>query len=174
MAWFYKMANAVIGDNGELLEYKQLITNPKTRASWSHSYGNDIGRLAQGMPGCNTGTNTIFFIKKDQVPKEQTKDITYGLITTLIRPEKIDEPNKTRLVAGGDRVHYPGDAETLTADLLTVKLLLNGIISTENSRFMTMDIKDFYLNTPWLATNICASDSQTCPTTPSSITSSAN
>jgi hypothetical protein len=79
---------------------------------------------------------------------EPTKDVTYGLITTLIRPEKLDEPNRTRLVAGGDRVHYPGDAGTPTADLLTVKLLLNSIISTPNAKFMTMDIKDFYLNTP--------------------------
>ena len=69
-------------------------------------------------------------------------------ITTLIRPEKIDQPNRTRLVAGGDRVHYPGDAGTSTADLLTIKLLLNSIISTPNARFMTMVIKDFYLNTP--------------------------
>jgi hypothetical protein len=100
------------------------------------------------MPGRNTGTNTIFFIRKDQVPKDRAKDTTYGLITTLVRPEKIDEPNRTRLVAGCNRVHYPGNAGTPTADLLTVKLLLNSIISTENARFMTMDIKDFYLNTP--------------------------
>ena len=76
MAWLCEMANAVIGSNGELLEYKHLIANPKTRATWSHSYGNEIGRLAQGMPGRNTGTNTIFFIKKDQVPKERAKDVT--------------------------------------------------------------------------------------------------
>jgi hypothetical protein len=74
--------------------------------------------------------------------------VIYGLITTLIRPEKLDEPNRTRLVAGGDRVHYPGDAGTPTANLLTIKLLLNSIISTPNAKFMTMDIKNFYLNTP--------------------------
>jgi hypothetical protein len=51
-------------------------------------------------------------------------------------------------VAGGDRVHYPGDADTPTADLLTIKILLNSIISTPNAKFMTMDIKDFYLITP--------------------------
>ena len=51
-------------------------------------------------------------------------------------------------MAGGDRVHYPGDAGMPTANLLTVKLLLNSIISTPNAKFMTMDIKDFYLNTP--------------------------
>ncbi len=50
-------------------------------------------------------------------------------------------------MAGGDRVHYPGDAGTPTANLLTVKLLLNSIISTPKAKFMTMDIKDFYLNT---------------------------
>ena len=100
------------------------------------------------MPGCNTGTNTIVFIRKNQVPKEQAKDVTYGLITTLIQPEKIDDPNQTRLVAGGDRVHYPGNAGTPTADLLTVKLLINSIISIAGAKFMTMDIKDFYLNTP--------------------------
>jgi hypothetical protein len=29
MKWFYEMANAVIGADGELMEYKQLIANPK-------------------------------------------------------------------------------------------------------------------------------------------------
>jgi hypothetical protein len=76
------------------------------------------------------------------------KDVTYGLITCLIRPEKIEEPNRTRLVAGSNRVHYPGNAGTPTADLLIVKLLINSTISTPNAKYMTMDIKDFYLNTP--------------------------
>ena len=75
------------------------------------------------------------------VPKERTRDVTYGLITCLIRPEKIDEPNRMRLVvAGGDRVHYPFDTGTPTADLLTVKLLINSVISTPGARFFTMDI----------------------------------
>eukprot|EP00804_Cyclotella_cryptica_P024318 CCRYP_015306-RA/>CCRYP_015306-RA protein AED:0.36 eAED:0.36 QI:0/-1/0/1/-1/1/1/0/360 len=32
--------------------------------------------------------------------------------------------------------------------MITVKILLNSIISTVNAKFMTIDIKDFYLNTP--------------------------
>ncbi len=52
------------------------------------------------------------------------------------------------MVAGGNIVHYPGDAVKPTADLLTVKLLINSTISTPNAKYMTMDIKDFYLNTP--------------------------
>ena len=148
MTWFCEMANAVIGEGGELLEYRQLIGNPKTRATWSHLYGNKIGLLAQGMPGFNTGTNTILFIQKHHVPKDRAKNVTYGLITCLIRPEKTDEPNRTRLVAGSNRVHYPGDAGTPTAILLTVKLLINCIILTNGAKFMTMEFKDFYLNAP--------------------------
>ena len=148
MTWLCEMANSVLGENGELLEYRHLTANPKTRETWTHSYGNELGRLAQGMPGRVKGTNTIFFIPRHSVPKERTKDVTYGLITCLIRPEKIEEPNRTRLVAGGDRVHYPYDAGTPTADLLTVKLLINSIISTPGARFFTMDIKNFYLCTP--------------------------
>ncbi len=84
MTWFCKMANAVIGENGELLEYKHLITNPKTRRIWSFLYGNEIGQLAQGMPRCSTGTNTFFFTHKNQVHNDRTRDVTYGLITTLV------------------------------------------------------------------------------------------
>ena len=32
--------------------------------------------------------------------------------------------------------------------MLTTKILLNSIISTHGAHFMTIDIKDFYLNTP--------------------------
>ena len=49
---------------------------------------------------------------------------------------------------GGNLVNYPGDCGTPTADLLTVKLLLNSVISTPNAKFMTLDLKDFYLMTP--------------------------
>ncbi len=76
------------------------------------------------------------------------KDTTYGLITCLVCPEMIDKPNRTRLVAGEYRVNNLDDAGTPTANLLTIKLLMNSIISTQGARFMTMDIKDFYLYTP--------------------------
>eukprot|EP00804_Cyclotella_cryptica_P006269 CCRYP_010123-RA/>CCRYP_010123-RA protein AED:0.17 eAED:0.14 QI:0/0/0/1/1/1/4/0/941 len=49
---------------------------------------------------------------------------------------------------GGNRINFPGDCGTPTADMITVKILLNSVISTANAKFMTIDIKDFYLNTP--------------------------
>jgi hypothetical protein len=101
MTWLCKMANSVIGKQGKLLKYQHLIANPKTRATWAHSYGNKLGRLTQGMPGQTKGTDTIVFIPWHKVPKERAKDVTYGLITCLIRPEKIEEPYRTRVSSGG-------------------------------------------------------------------------
>ena len=48
---------------------------------------------------------------------------------------------------GGDRINYPGQTTALTAAMPVVKLLLQSAIS-ENMHVLTMDAKDFYLNTP--------------------------
>ena len=46
------------------------------------------------------------------------------------------------------KINFPGDAGTPTADLLTIKILANSVVSTKNAKMLTMDLKDFYLNTP--------------------------
>ena len=43
---------------------------------------------------------------------------------------------------------YPSDCSTPTVDLLTVKLFINSVISIPNAKFLTIDIKYFYINTP--------------------------
>ena len=43
---------------------------------------------------------------------------------------------------------YPGNCGTTTVNLLTVKLYQNSTISTKHARYMTIDIKNFYLKTP--------------------------
>ena len=134
-------ASSVLNDEtGELLEYRHLIKNPKYRAVWSKSFGTEIRRLA-------TTTETIVFMSKAMIPQNRHKDITYGRIVCTHRSEKKD-PYRTRITMGGNLINYPDDCGTPTADLLTVKLLLNSIISTPNGKFMTIDIKDFYLMTP--------------------------
>jgi hypothetical protein len=49
---------------------------------------------------------------------------------------------------GGGRVEYPGEVTTKTASIATAKMLFNSVVSTPGAKFMTMDIKDFYLCTP--------------------------
>ena len=43
---------------------------------------------------------------------------------------------------------YEGDLYTETTDIQATKMLLNSVLSTEGARFMTIDIKIFYLGTP--------------------------
>ena len=65
-----------------------------------------------------------------------------------MRPEKAN-PYRVRWTApGGDKVDYPFKVSTITADLTTAKLLFKSALSTPNARFLTADLKDFYLGTP--------------------------
>ncbi len=129
-------------DTGDLLEYRHhhLIKHTKYKNTWGQSFGKEIRHLA-------TITETIFFINKHQIPKDCQGDITYGRIVCDLNEGKKDK-HCTRLTMGGNIINYPGDCGAPTADLLTVKILLNSIILTPNTKFMTIDIKDFYLNTP--------------------------
>ena len=49
---------------------------------------------------------------------------------------------------GGNRINYPGEVGTPTAEMLLIKILLNSVISTRGPKFMSIDIKNFYLATP--------------------------
>ena len=134
-------AGAVLDDEtGDLLEYRHLIKHPKYKATWSKSFGTEIRRLA-------TTTETIFFVKRKDIPEDRQKDVTYGRICCNYREQKKDA-YRTRITMGGNLINYPGDCGTPTADLLTVKLLFNSVISTPQAKFMCIDIKDFYLCTP--------------------------
>ena len=123
------------------------MRHPAYNADWTLSSANEFGRLANGVGGRVHGTNTITFIPKSAVPRARRKDVTYGTFVCTVRPEK-KEPNRTRFVVGGDRINYPGEVATPTADMLVTKILLNSTISTRGAKFMTMDISNFYLNTP--------------------------
>jgi hypothetical protein len=59
-----------------------------------------------------------------------------------------EEKERTRLTVGGNQLEYPGDKSTRTAGLTTVKILINSVISTLRAKFLVIDIKNFYLNTP--------------------------
>ena len=94
---------------------------------------NEFGRLAQGVGGRVKATNTIFFICKDQLPKDRMKDVTYGSFICDIKQNKT-ETHRTRLTTGGDRINYPEDVGTPTADMTLVKMMLNSVISMRGAK----------------------------------------
>ena len=73
--------------------------------------------------------------------------MTYGRVVVDYRPEN-NNPYQTRLAVGGDRVKYPVYCGTPTLYLTMVNILLNSIVLTLNDKFTTIDVTDFYSNTP--------------------------
>ena len=136
-------ANAVLNpETGKLEEYRSLRLG-KDKHLWIQSFSNELGRLTQGVRDIK-GTDCITFIKKSDIPKH--KKIAYARIVCSIRPQK-KEPYRTRMTIGGNLLDYAGNTKAPTADLVTMKLLLNSVLSTPGARFMTIDIKNFYLET---------------------------
>jgi hypothetical protein len=129
-------------DTGMELTYRQLLNHPKYKKDWNISAANEFGRLAQGVGNRITGSDTIRFIPLSKIPYNRLKNVTYGKFVCELKPNK-KEINQTR-----DRINYPGDCSTPTANLVLIKTHLNSVISTKGARYMTLDIKNFYLNTP--------------------------
>ncbi len=112
-----------------------------------HSSAIKFGRLAQGVGGRIKGTETIFFVCKHQVLEDRWKDVTYAKFVCELKPNKA-KLHRTGLTVGNNKVHYPGDVGTPTADLTLVKMHINNVVSTSGAQYMTLDVKNFYLNTP--------------------------
>ncbi len=138
----------------DFLEHRQLCHDPCYKTTWDTSYANKLGRLCQGIgsgPTPNSqqvaGTNTFCLIIYNDIPLHKRKEICHTMVACKVRPEK-DDPDCTRITIGGNRICYPGDVGTNTASLELVKLLLNSVLSRKGARFSTINIKNFYLDTP--------------------------
>jgi hypothetical protein len=69
-------------ESGQLLKYKDLLRHPKYKKEWSIAAADEFGCLAQGVGGrIKKPTDTIRFIREQDVPKNRRKDVTYGSCT---------------------------------------------------------------------------------------------
>ena len=89
----------------------------------------------------------FYVIDYKDIPINRRKEITYTKVVCKVRPEK-DDPDRTHITIGGNRICYPGDVGTRTAPLELVKLMINSVLSRKNAKFCTFDIANFYLGTP--------------------------
>ena len=117
------------------------------RLLWLQSLSNERGRLAQGNDKGVLATSTIYFVTQQEVPQGQ--DITYATFVIDYRLLK-SEPHRVRITVGGDRLTYANDAGSPAANMLETKVLVNSTISDakQGARFMSADLKDFFLATP--------------------------
>ena len=88
-------------ETGQLIEYRQLLKQPKYANTWTTSYSNEMGHLCQGI-GRNTkgtgkrveGADTFFVTHYDDIPDNRRKDITYTSVVCEVLPQK-EDPNCT-------------------------------------------------------------------------------
>ena len=93
-------------------------------------------------------THTIRPLIATEQPLDRRRDATYNNPQTKEKETASGErPYRIRGTIGGDRVHYPGPITARTAAMLLVKILIHSVTS-DNAQWLTITIKDFYLNTP--------------------------
>jgi hypothetical protein len=119
------------------MKYIALMKDPHLQRLWKRGFGNECGRLFQGIRDI-PGTDTCLFIKLTNILKD--RKITYGKIVCDYKPHKT-EKERVRFTLGGDRLDYSGDVATSTSDITTFKILINSTLSTEDAVMMMMDIK---------------------------------
>jgi len=142
LAHYALHGNAMNPDTNQIAKYPELFRCSEGYL-WIESCKDDFGRLCNGHgPNMKTGTETMKFIRVDQIPKG--KFATYLRIVATYQPEK-ENPRRICFTVGGNLIHYPGKISTKAA---TVKIMINSILSTRGTKFTTFDLKDFYLNTP--------------------------
>ena len=136
---------------GKQMEYKDLVKDPEYREDWHLSKSNELDRLLQGVGKNEDGTqqvkgyNCCDAIHKFEV--EAGRTVTYARTVCTVQPKK-DEPNRSRITAGGNLLHDdPGNVSTDTTDLELIKMHWQSVLSTENAKYMTIDIGNFYTNT---------------------------
>jgi hypothetical protein len=138
--------NAVVHPiTGKEMEYMALMKDPDLQPLWKRGFGNEVGRLFQGIHDIQ-GTKTCFFVELKKIPKD--RQITYGKIVCYYKPHK-KEKERVRITVGDDRLDYSGHVATSTADITTFKILINITLSTKDAEMMMMDIKNYYLVTPF-------------------------
>jgi hypothetical protein len=142
-------------ETGKTLEYSQLSKHPKYQQVWKQSYSNELGWLCQGVGTGNKGPrkqrtegmDTFNIIDYADIPSDQSDEIAYTKVVCEVREQK-EDPNRTRITIGGNRICFPGDVGTPTASLDLLKLIIHSVLSRRNANCACFDIKTFYLMTP--------------------------
>lgn len=134
--------------DGTPLSYRGTFKLPNA-SDWRVLDGAEIARLIT--------SGTITPIHHSQIPPDRRKDTTYynPKPKEKYNPDTDVTTGRIRGTIGGDRVNYPGETSTSTADLVTIKSLLYSVVSDrhgddprkQDAKFASLDIVDFYLGT---------------------------
>ena len=127
-------ANLNLDPLGNPLTFQSAIRGPN-KAEWVTADSTELTKLV-----LDTGT----------LEPRHTPSATPTYYNRVVKEKPADAlPTgvqcRVRGTAGGDRVKVPYSCSSATASLPTVKILLNAVVSEDNSRFGTIDLTDYYL-----------------------------
>lgn len=136
----FAFAAGDMDDDGEELKYKSCIKGPD-KEYWIQASIKEFHKLFKQY-------NTMRPIKLTDIPEYKRKWITYynPQCKTKMKPD--GKQYRVRGTFGGNKPSgYTGITASYQASMTTVKILLNKTISQTDSKWMTMDVTDMYLNT---------------------------
>ena len=90
-------------ESGKELEYRELIKLRKYNDVWLASFAWELHQLAQGTDEIDD-TTTIYSLPHSKIP--HGRRVAYVHIYVNFGLQK-EDPYRTRLTVGGDRIHYP-------------------------------------------------------------------
>ena len=122
--------------DGSTLTSTSALKGPDKDA-WIIAHGEEITRLIE--------TETMRIIHKRDIPKDRAISYYNPQLTEKIKNGILVK--RVRGTVGGDKLPYDGPTAAMTADLETMRIVLNAIAS-EGACMMTADIENFYLGCP--------------------------
>ena len=125
-----------LNSDGTTITYKKSHQGVN-RNHWEQADSEEMERLFR--------SGTLRPIHYSEIPAD--RQATY---VNPVCSEKVKDDGslklRTRATIGGDRIDYPYSTTAITAELESIKLLLNAMIS-DNAAFSTVGLEDFYLGT---------------------------
>ncbi len=125
-----------LNEDGTTISYRKSHMGPNA-AQWEQADIEEMERLFK--------SGTLRPIMHHDIP--QDKQATY---MNPVCSEKLNDNGtvklRTRATIGGDKIDYPYPTTAVTAELESIKILFNAMIS-DNAAFSTVDLEDFYLGT---------------------------
>jgi len=128
---------------GEKLRYDSALRSSEG-ALWEAAANKEFDRLV-------LETQTGVWISITDVPRGRAISYYNPQLSRKRRPETVITGGieyRVRGTYGGDRGDYKGPTAAETADITTVKILLNSVVSDPEGQWMTTDVCDYYLGTP--------------------------
>jgi hypothetical protein len=149
--WATANTSIDLDENGKKLTFPMALKGPD-HDIWMHEHGKEVSRLIDSM----TARPRYW---KD-LPSH--KKATYYSPQVKIKIKEGVKVYRVRGTIGGNHIDYHGDTQAFTAAMQTIKIMLNAVVSRK-AKFMTADIKDFYLGTPMEEHEYMRMDLKTIP-----------